>query len=99
MKENKILIIHKSVQVPVSKCLRCQTKIGAATGIGAKTPKENDISICMICGLIMQYTEELTLRQADADISESIKKEQPDTWLLIQLLSNNFSAARARREN
>jgi hypothetical protein len=51
--------------IPVSHCLDCGEQLDAATHIGGDQhkPDPGDVSICVRCGHIMAFADDLTLRR------------------------------------
>lgn len=58
-------MLEKTTRVPKSICPTCQTILSAATDFthGA-APKPDDITICINCGTILCFKEDMTLRLA-----------------------------------
>jgi hypothetical protein len=52
-------------RVPKCKCPSCGTELDAATDVlnRAATPNPGDITICLRCGLLMRFKDDMTLRQ------------------------------------
>lgn len=52
-----------STRVPISPCLECGEPNDAATNpFGGRGPRPNDFTICMYCGHVMAFAEDLTMR-------------------------------------
>jgi hypothetical protein len=50
-------------RTPVSRCLNCGHKFNAAGGINAEdAPEPGNICLCIACGAVMLYAEDLTVR-------------------------------------
>lgn len=45
---------------PECRCLNCGREFNSA--IGAGTPAPGDLTICLDCGTVMMYAEDLTVR-------------------------------------
>jgi hypothetical protein len=48
--------------VPASPCTHCGEPNDGAASLEGATPKPGDITICMECGNIMAFAEDLTVR-------------------------------------
>ena len=66
--------VDQTTRTPVSKCLDCGRKVDAATFAQAgpiAAPEPNDITLCLHCGHLMAFADDLTLRElTDAEIHE-----------------------------
>lgn len=52
-----------SYQTPASSCPSCGTTVDASTSVaGDHAPSPGDVSICMYCGHLMAFADDLTLR-------------------------------------
>ena len=57
-----------------SYCWNCKTKLDASTGEGA--PADGDWTVCIRCGCLSVYRDDLTLREPTVDeLVESTKNE------------------------
>jgi hypothetical protein len=58
--------------IVASRCLHCGAELTGATAVGADaTPNPGDITVCLACGHIMAFTDDLTLRApTDAEAYE-----------------------------
>lgn len=46
------------------RCLNCNTLIDGATSVGSDVrPKPGDVTVCMYCGHVMAFNDELTMRE------------------------------------
>lgn len=52
--------------LPISKCPVCGYKMDSATCVGDERamPRPNEISLCLKCGEVMAFNDDLSLRQA-----------------------------------
>lgn len=59
-----------TVRTPKNKCLDCECPFDAASNAyGKSQPKTNDITMCIECGHLMAFNEDLTVRAlTDAEI-------------------------------
>jgi hypothetical protein len=61
-------------RLPEVRCSSCGTKLNAATHVGPDDPRPEpgDFSICLDCGHLSAYADDLTLRPlTDAEIIEA----------------------------
>lgn len=55
--------MRQRMLLPMSKCLDCGKQMDAASGLqGDPEPRPNDVSVCLYCGHITAFAEDLTLR-------------------------------------
>ena len=69
---------HLRVDSPVDHCLSCKTKLGGASGCGSiseegATPEPGDITMCQVCGHIMQFSEHLLFEKLDYEGREYVR--------------------------
>lgn len=60
-------------KTPESRCLECGHKVnaGAAADGSGSLPGPNDVVVCLKCGAVMRYADEMTLRgMTDAEMDE-----------------------------
>jgi DNA-directed RNA polymerase subunit RPC12/RpoP len=56
-------------RTPGSDCLNCGKLMTGATGAGGRTPKADDVAMCLYCGHVMIYGDDLALREpTDAEM-------------------------------
>jgi hypothetical protein len=62
--------VGTGVRVPLSACLECGYAVDAASCIGKDaTPKPGGITLCMACGHVMAFGDDLRLRSlTDAEM-------------------------------
>jgi hypothetical protein len=65
-------------KIALSQCPTCKRELDACTtATGLKLlPVEDDISVCIYCGSINQYNEDLTLRLMPTQVFADLPKEQ-----------------------
>jgi len=51
-----------TVRTPKIVCADCGHEMDAASGFGKAKPKPGDISICMYCGHIAAFADDMTVR-------------------------------------
>ena len=70
-------------RTPKSPCPICGYVMDAATMVnGSAGPKPGDVSICMRCGAVNLFGEDLTIRAPTADEKTAIMASE--NWRLIQ---------------
>lgn len=58
-----------TTRMPVCHCLACGAELDCATHPGIDAPSPGDVSICLTCGHIMMFADDLTLRNpTDAEM-------------------------------
>ena len=63
-----------TIRTPETKCLRCQHKVDAATHPrDGSAPVPGDATICVYCGYLMAFTDDMTFRE----LTEEELKELP----------------------
>jgi len=64
-----------TIHTPKTECLRCRKKLDAASYIKdeSKSPVPGDVTICMYCGYLMAFTDDMTFRE----LTEEEIKEVP----------------------
>ena len=63
--------------LPATHCLKCKTKINAASGNDESTPKANDWSVCFACAALAKFTNEMGLREPTIqEIEEATPEER-----------------------
>lgn len=68
--------------LPRSTCHKCGYGIDAASSMVGETPEPGDIGICLRCGNVEKYDENLQLTPlTDEDLIELVKDE--DLWNYI----------------
>lgn len=55
------------IDTPHCHCLDCGHEVDAASGLGNRGPKPNDITVCFYCGHTMAFKEDLTVRALTED--------------------------------
>lgn len=73
-------------RTPVSPCPSCGAKNNAASGTG--TPGPGDVSICLYCGHISLFADDLTLRPATDEELVEVKKH-PEMLLAIEMVEQH----------
>ncbi|UPK03157.1 hypothetical protein [Bradyrhizobium sp. 170] len=56
--------LGRGVEVPMSSCLGCGRQVNGASGVDFRgLPRPGNITVCLYCGHIMAFTEDLRLRE------------------------------------
>lgn len=75
--------VGKARRLPVSKCLSCGIANDAATPVGGDyEPEPGSITVCLLCGHVMAYAEDLQLRELTRE--EQIEMAGDERILAIQ---------------
>ena len=71
-------------------CINCGKELDSHTNDGGGSPRPGDISICIKCGMIMQYAKDLSFEKIIPEVLEKIKgdKEQWDKIVRFQKIIN-----------
>lgn len=85
----------KTIRMKKNHCLRCRAVMDAA--IGVATPEPGDFSICVSYAHLMVFTEDLSVREANAE-ELRIAKEHPDLARTIRAM-RGFAIRHAARRN
>lgn len=82
--------------MPPSNCLDCGKVLDAATGITGGTPAAGCLSICIYCGAVTMYGDDLRLRPLTEVEIEDIQKDIETVKLLKRATSliHFYKAAR-----
>ena len=66
------------VPVPECKCPGCGAACDASTNLlGKQGPEPGDVSICLYCGMLMKFTDDMMLRQlTGTEMIEVLKDER-----------------------
>lgn len=72
-------------------CPICGYELDAHSGLdGADKPDKDDFSICMKCGEIMQFNEDLTLRATTNEAFQELAPKQQEDLKRAQHLIRNY---------
>lgn len=72
---------HQEVSVPESACPVCYRVHDRATGLlEDATPSPGDLSICVRCGAILEYNEDLHLGCVDQKKLQQLEQESAKTY-------------------
>ena len=73
-----------TAETPASKCPACGHPLTRATGIdgGEQAPDPGDYSVCLYCGQLLRFDEDLAVRPATLDEAG----DELDEWALGMLL-------------
>jgi hypothetical protein len=68
----------KETRVPECKCPNCGAGVDAATNLfGKGGPEPGDISICLYCGCLMKFKDDMMLRRlTGAELIEVLKDDR-----------------------
>lgn len=74
-----------TTRVEKTHCKSCMKKIDAHTSIeGHHKPQKGDFSICMYCGTISTFDEQLNLIAMSEEELQRLKEEDNKTYLLLK---------------
>jgi len=85
----------------VNKCSNCQHLLDAATNLENEKvePNDGDISICVYCGQIGQYSSDGSISPMREDQMYSLFKEQPDLAKQVLEIQSVFAYMRSKPSN
>lgn len=64
-------------RIPLSKCLSCGIANDAATAVGENArPKPGAITVCITCGHVQAYADDLTLRELTGEEAHAVAGDQ-----------------------
>jgi len=67
---------HNHTFIPEFRCLKCNYRMDCTTeAYGNSVPKAGDISMCMMCGHLMIFKEDLTVRDLTHEENEQAKSD------------------------
>ena len=91
----------KPTQIPEQRCWLCGYKMNRTSeAFGDRTPKAGDVSICLSCGAIQVFTEDLRLRVPTDEEREKFMRDPRITEVQIvraHLVGDQLKPKRRRR--
>lgn len=83
---------HKH-RMPDGNCVRCGKKLTGASGIDVDDrPNPGDLSVCVCCGYLRTFAEDLTLRELTAVELDAFMRD-PEMSDLVQRMRRTVRAA------
>lgn len=73
-------VFGPSFRVPTSRCPWCAYGIEGATGFADKAPRPGDLSMCVNCGRVLAFQEDLTVRRASRQEARAAMRKRPDLF-------------------
>jgi hypothetical protein len=74
-------------RLPLSKCPSCGYEMDDYTGFGPQPPSEGDFGVCAICGEMLTYQKDLTVRRISNAEIMTLCREEPDTATALWSMS------------
>lgn len=71
-------MLDESTRTPVWNCPNCGYRIDSASGLSKDQPDPGDVSVCMKCGEVFLFAEDLTGRKPT--VQELIDIQQSPSW-------------------
>jgi hypothetical protein len=92
-------VAKKHNHVPEQRCPECDDKITCHAGVTTEDkPDPGDVSICAVCGAILQFGPDLKVVVCPASELDEMKAEQPDNYeTLMNLQADVRKFAQHRR--
>lgn len=83
--------------VPAARCPACKYKMDTAASISedGSQPSPGDLSMCLMCGEPLEFTEDLALVRAGADAMEGLEPAERARMELLQRKIKEQRRARA----
>jgi hypothetical protein len=91
LRDMEIIPMKESTKMPDSHCTRCLKKLDAASSEEKERPAAGDLSICLYCGHLMLFDQEMKLRDLTPEEMRDVRRS--DTWSYIQSMQKKFRAA------
>lgn len=67
---------HNHTFIPEFRCLKCNYRMDCTTeAFGEGMPKAGDLSMCMMCGYLMVFNEDLTVRELTPEERVRVKSD------------------------
>lgn len=68
-----------------NECLECGEVLDMATSVEGDNaiPTPGDVTVCIRCGTIAQFTEEMNLKPITSEMEEDFKEQNPEGWKLM----------------
>lgn len=76
--------------IQANHCLQCRARLDRASGKGE--PRPGDLTVCISCGHLMVFTEDLSFREPNPQ-ERRISKKNPD---IAQFIATVRAVARRR---
>ena len=72
--------------MPISICPQCGKKIDAAISASGEhvMPESGDVTICVYCGVLLEYTDQLLVSILPSETLEDMDEEDLEQLLRIQ---------------
>jgi len=80
----------KTSRMPTSICPICKSSLEAATSLKNEIPDPGDISVCLYCGNILKFNDDLELVSLSNDEMQALKNSKPDWDEIVKIQSLLF---------
>lgn len=83
--------------LPDTKCFKCGWEMNAASSVGQDAvPSSGDVSLCIECGAINIFADDMTLR-APTDTEALEVEENPQQMILVRQVRNALARIRQQQ--
>ena len=79
------------IRVDDPTCPSCSTKLDAATSVEGAVPKPGDLSVCVECGEVLQFTNDFSLERMPEEVWDQLPKKQQE---FLRMTSDHFRKRR-----
>lgn len=89
--------MNKDTKIPPFKCPACNYHMDATTkayGDGDAKPKQGDVSMCLMCGTLMVFNADLTVRKPTTD--ENLQFQSDPRIIQAQIAAAHITGAKKR---
>jgi hypothetical protein len=75
----------QDTRMKLQKCPNCLYEMDCSTGLRKEdsNPEPGSISICLKCGALCEFDQDMNLVPLTKDQLEEIKRTDPDAWRII----------------
>jgi len=76
-------------------CPRCSTLLDAATDTNLqdpRTPKPEDLTICIKCGLLLVFTADMSLRRATIEEIAYLQLQHSKLWQMAEVIARRYTS-------
>jgi len=83
--------------IPPHRCPRCNYRMDCTTdAYGEAKPKEGDVSICLMCGGLMVFNADLTVRKPTKE--ENLRFQSDPSIMRAQIMAAHITGAKPRQK-
>ena len=64
-------------------CPNCKKTVDAALGTGKDLPRKGDVNLCIYCGMIGTYDEDLRIERMSTAMQLEYESKDPQAWSIV----------------